>query len=271
MIQTKNPSPHHVKWQESDYKFPFRRWKPPPLVYPCSQSEKEALRALKNAFEPLPPYAAMEKQAKEQNGLVALDIPLPNGRIAFLENTAEKCVSPQTKHSREGMQGARHWVQRVDTPENMFRRLTDGYGISLMFGERCHQYIRNSNNWRGISGVLLDIDVFRDERHPNAPAPVYSMQELFERYPLIPRICSFVLPSASSLHDGRPFKARGILLFPKPITDMRIYRAFGDILCSELDCIPPNVTKNPVSVGFGNLHNADIKYINLAPDLGGIQ
>ena len=37
---------------------------------------------------------------------------------------------------------------------------------------------------------------------------------------------------------------------------MRIYRAFGDMLCSELDCIPSNVTKNPVAVGFGNTHNA---------------
>ena len=43
---------------------------------------------------------------------------------------------------------------------------------------------------------------------------------------------------------------------------MRILRAFGDILCAELDCIPANVTKNPVAVGFGNTHNAAEAYRN---------
>ena len=254
---------NRAKWKSSDFKSPFQNWQPPPLIYSCSDDEKQALHTLKNAFAPLPPYKVMEQHAIEQNALVKVDgIPLPTGHIAFLENTAEQCTSPQTKHSSEGMQGARHWVQRVDTPEGVFQRLTDGYGISLMFGERCHQYIRNSNNWRGISGCLLDIDVFRDEKHPDAPAPVYSFDELFLRYPLIPRICAFVIPSASSLYKGRPFKARGLVLFPEPITDMRVYRQFGDILCGELDCIPQNVTKNPVAVGFGNTHNAAQAYRN---------
>ena len=215
---------------------------------------------MKAAFDPLAPYKELEQKAVRGNTCVEVNIPIPNGHITFLENTAEQCASPQTKHSSEGMQGARHWVQRVDTPDNMFQRLTDGYGISLMFGERCHQYIRNSNNWRGISGCMLDIDVFRDEKHPDAPAPVYSLNELFDRYPLIPQICSFILPSASSLYEGRPFKARGVVLFPEPVTDMRVYRAFGDILCGAIDCIPKNVTKNPVAVGFGNTHNAPLAF-----------
>ena len=254
------------KWGTATYKYPFSRWTPPEILYPCQPREKDALHALKNTFQPLPVYKDLEKQAIEANTLVSIEVPLPAGQIAFLENTAEKCTSPQTKHSREGMQGARHWVQRVDTPDGMFRRLTDGYGVSLMFGERCHQYIRNSNNWRGISGFMLDIDVFRDEEHPDAPEPVYSQDELFARYPLIPRICSYLIPSASSLYDGRPFKARGIVLFPQPITDQRAYRAFGDILCGEIDCIPANVTKNPVAVGFGNTHNAPQVYRNNSPD-----
>ena len=251
-----------MKWELSDYKSNrrFLDWTPPPLIYPCKSVEKDALRALKAAFDPLAPYKQLETQAIERNTLVDIHLPLPDRLIAFLENTAEQCASPQTKHSSEGMQGARHWVQRVDTPDNMFQRLTDGYGISLMFGERCHQYIRNSNNWRGISGCLLDIDVFRDEKHPDAPAPVYSLNELFDRYPLIPQICSFILPSASSLYEGRPFKARGVVLFPEPVTDMRVYRAFGDILCGAIDCIPKNVTKNPVAVGFGNTHNAPLAF-----------
>lgn len=256
-----------MKWKASDYKSPFQNWSPPKLVYPCSpETEKEALQALKQAFEPLTPYKQMEHLAIEQNAVVSIEVPLPDRYIAFLENTAEKCTSPQTKHSQEGMQGARHWVQRVDTPDNAFRRLTDGYGISLMFGERCHQYIRNSNNWRGISGVMLDIDVFRDEKNPDAPEPVFSMQELFDRYPLLPRICSLILPSASSLYEGRPFKARGVVLFPDPVTDQRVYRAFGDLLLSELDCIPANVTKNPVAVGFGNTHNAPDAFRSDAAD-----
>ena len=268
-----------IKWKASDYKYPFHHWTPPKLVYPCRPSEKDALHALKNFFQPLPPYQALETQAKEQNTQVTLDGPLADGHIAFLENTAERCTSPTTKHSQDGMQGARHWVQRIDTPDKMFQRLTDGYGVSLMFGERCHQYIRNSNNWRGISGVQLDLDVWyqqpdalkkkleaedrnadfiaeRLDANEKLPLPVYSQSELFERYPLIPRICAFIFPTASSMHEGHPFKTRGTVLFPEPVTDMRIYRAFGDMLCSEIDCIPANVTKNPVAVGFGNTHNA---------------
>lgn len=255
-----------MKWKASDYKYPLQHWTPPELLYPSEPSEKEVLHALKSAFQPLPPYASLENQAREQNTLVTLDISLPDGQIAFLENTAEQCTSPQTKHSQAGMQGAKHWVQRVDTPEGVFRRLTDGYGISLMFGERCHQYIRNSNNWRGISGCLLDVDLFEDDKTPEAPPPVYSMQELFDRYPLLPQICRFILPSASSLYEGRPFKARGVLLFPEPVTDQRVYRAFGDLLLSELNCIPANVTKNPVAVGFGNTHNAKDTVFNDATD-----
>ena len=245
-----------MKWKESDFRYPFKHWTLPELLYPCPPQEKDALHALKSDFHPVPPYKEMEAAAREQDTLVSIDVPLPDGQIAFLENTAEKCTSPQTKHSQAGMQGARHWVQRVDTPEGMFRRLTDGYGVSLMFGERCHQYIRNSNTWRGVSGVLLDIDVFRDEKHPDAPEPVYSQAELFERYPLLQRICSYLIPSASSLYEGRPFKARGVVILSQPITDQRVFRALGDILCGELDCIPKNVTKNPVAVGFGNTHNA---------------
>jgi len=268
-----------MKWKPSDYRYPFQHWTPPELLYPCESSEKAALHALKSAFQPLPPYASQENQAREQNTLVTLDIPLPDGHIAFLENTAEQCISPQTKHSQAGMQGAKHWVQRVNTLENAFRRLTDGYGISLMFGERCHQYIRNSNNWRGNFGCMLDLDVWYEQpetiqkkleaddrdadfiakrlaENEKLPKPVFSMQELFDHYPLLPRICSFILPSANSLYEGRPFKARGIVLFPKPVTDQRVYRAIGDILLSEIDCIPANVTKNPVAVGFGNTHNA---------------
>ena len=64
----------------------------------------------------------------------------------------------------------------------------------------------------------------------------------------------------------RPFKARGVILYPEPITDQRLYRAFGDILCGELDCIPANVTKNPVAVGFGNTHNAPQVYRNETVD-----
>ena len=289
-----------MKWKQTDYKSynsepppKFINWRCPPLIYPCSPAEAEALQALKGVFEPLPPYKQMEAAAIEQNALVSIEVPLPDGYIAFLENTAEKCTSPQTKHSREGMQGARHWVQRVDTPENMFRRLTDGYGKSLMFGERCHQYIRNSNNYRGNFGMMLDIDVFREnpesilrkaeaegispellekrlKENEARPEPCDSQAELFDRYPILPRICSLILPTASSLHEGRPYKARGGVLFPEVVTDMRVYRAFGDMLLSELDCVPANVTKNPIAVGFGNTHNAALAHLNLNPDIGSI-
>ena len=241
-------------------------WKLPRLIFPVSDTEKDALHSLKDAFQPLAPYRdntqgkGLEAHAIATESLVEIDTPIPQGYIAFLENTAEQCTSPTTKHSQAGMNRAEAWVQRVDTPARMFQRLTDGYGISLMFGERFHQFIRNSHNWRGCSGMMLDIDLFKDEDHPDAPEPCTSQAELFDRFPLIPRICSYLIPSASSLYEGRPFKARGLVLFPEPVTDQRIYRAFGDLLLQTLDCIPANVTKNPVAVGFGNTHNAPQAY-----------
>lgn len=256
-----------AKWTGADYdNRPLDNWKPPPLVYPCSETEKTALQQLITDFAPLKPYRQLEAEARADDTLVTGAARLPEGYYAFLENTAEKCTSPQTKHSQKGMQGAQHWVQRVDTAEGIFNRLTDGYGISLMFGERFHQFIRNSNNWRGIFGTMLDIDAFRDDKHPDRPDPVYSLDELLSRYPLLARICAFILPSASSLYNGSPFKARGIILFQEPITDQRVYREFGNLLLAELDCIPANVTKNPVAVGFGNTHNLTQARRNDAPD-----
>ena len=151
------------KWTDAKYTSPFHQWTPPPLIYPVSDTERETLHALKNVFDPLYIYPDMEARAVEKKGQVQIDVPIPAGYIAFLENTAEQCTSPQTKHSREGMQGARHWVQRVDTPDGMFQRLTDGSGVSLMFGERYCQYIRNKNNWRGVYGVQLDLDVWYED------------------------------------------------------------------------------------------------------------
>ena len=272
-----------MKWTANDFKRNNKprhlfNWKPPKFIYPCDATELSALKGLQKSFNPLPPYkrksdpaTGMEFDAIQNGTLVDINTPIPDGHIAFLENTAEQCTSPETKHSREGKESARHWTQRIDTPEGVFKRLTDGYGISLMFGERFHQFIRNGNNWRGISGVLLDIDVFRDEKHPDAPNPVESRDELFAQHSLLARICSFILPTASSLHEGRSFKSRGAILFPTPITDQRIYRAFASILIAEIDCIPSNVTSNPVAVGFGNTHNAAQAWHNPSPDTDWIQ
>ena len=105
-----------MKWKASDYRRPFHHWSPPKRMYPSDESELIALHALKNAFRSVISYKQIEAQAIEQNALVSIDIPIPDGHIAFLENTAEKCTSPQSKHSEAGMQGARHWVQRVAPP-----------------------------------------------------------------------------------------------------------------------------------------------------------
>ena len=274
------------KWTAKDYNNrKLLDWSPPHFTYPCSDKEHKALWAIKHAFDPLPVYNAMEKQAITNDTLVSADIPIPENTIAFLENTAEKCTSPTTKHSRAGMNSAKHWVQRLDTPAGMFRRLTDGYGISLMFGERYHQFIRNGHNWRGSSGFTLDPDVWHENpdtlskkleaegktlqtieaqlaKNETYPKPVYSMEELLERYPLLSRICRFILPTASSLYKGRAFLARGIVLFPKHLTDKRAFRKFGDVLLGQIDCLPANVTKNPLAVGFGNTHNAPYAHDN---------
>ena len=279
-----SPTDALVKWTAHDYLDkngkPKRLldWKPPRWdKFAVSDTEEDALHALKDAFQPVAPYKdntqgkGVEAHAIDHGSLVQIDTPIPVGYVAFLENTAERCTSPTTKHSEAGMNRAKEWVQRVDTPARMFQRLTGGFGISLMFGERFHQFIRNSHNWRGSSGVMLDIDLFKDADHPDAPEPCTSQAELFDRFPLIPRICSYLIPSASSLYEGRPFKARGLVLFPEPVTDQRIYRALGDLLLQEIDCIPANVTKNPAAVGFGNTHNAPQAYANPDPDTQWIQ
>ena len=56
-----------IKWKASDYKSAFQHWTPPELIYPCQPTEKDALHALKNLFQPLPPYQELEPLAKEQN------------------------------------------------------------------------------------------------------------------------------------------------------------------------------------------------------------
>ena len=71
--------------------------------------------------------------------------------------------------------------------------------------------------------------------------------------------------------EGRPFKGRGIILFPEPITDKRVYRAIGDSLLAEIDCMLAGVTHNPCAVGFGNTHNAPQAYDNPTPDDAWIQ
>ena len=272
------------KWTAADYPDkngnpkPLLDWKAPRLdIFPTHDAEKHTLHALKDAFASLLPYkdnstfTGMESHAIANTALVEAPTPIPPGYIAFLENTAERCTSPDTKHSQAGMNRAKEWVQRIDTPGRMFERLTRGYGLSMMFGERFHQFIRNGHNWRGASGIMLDIDLFLDDDHPDAPEPVYSMDALFDRYPFIPRLCRYVIPSASSLHEGRPFKGRGIILFPEPITDKRVYRAVGDSLLAEIDCMLAGVTHNPLAVGFGNTHNAPQAYDNPTPDDAWIQ
>ena len=122
-----------AKWTGADYdNRPLDNWKPPPLVYPCSETEKTALQQLITDFAPLKPYRQLEAEARADDTLVTGTARLPEGYYAFLENTAEKCTSPQTKHSQKGMQGAQRWVQRVDTAEGIFNRLTDGYGIRCL-------------------------------------------------------------------------------------------------------------------------------------------
>ena len=261
-----------MKWTADDYgNRQLIDWKPPRLVYRTHETETAALHSLKNTFASLPRYNQLEAEATAENRIVSVPAEIPNPYYAFLENTTEKCTSPEKKHSKSGMEGALHWVQRIGTAYDIFSRLTDGYGISLMYGERFHQFIRNSRNWYGVSGILLDLDEFREEKHPERPEPVYSLDELFDRYPLLKRICAFIMPSASSFWQGRPFKARGIILPPEPITDMRVYRAIGDTLVSEIDCIPSGVTKNPLSVGFGNTHNAHLAWYNNEIDIEWIQ
>ena len=150
------------KWTASDYQGRHLiDWKPQKtLTYNANETEIEALREIKRAFAPHPPYSDLETAAIDSEPLVEIDVPVPAGHIAFLENTAEQCTSPDTKHSQDGMQRAHHWVQRVGKPPAMFQRLTDG--ISLMCGERYHQFIRNKHNWRVAFGTMLDIDVFRE-------------------------------------------------------------------------------------------------------------
>lgn len=304
-----------TKWTDKDFDYPVKIWKPPKkLLYPCFDTERSALEQLITDFAPLPPYdtssvlQGMQPAAETQKRLVSVPYTVPKGYHAFLESTAEQCISRETKHG-EPTHSAKNWILRVDTLDGIVKRLINGYSISGMFGERCGQYIRNSRNWRGNTLHLLDIDDWREtvksgsieyeieqmhfdgletetieertakERvfirrvinNAMKPEPCFSEKELFERYPLLPRICTFIMPSASSLIDGRPFKARGVIRYLKPITDRRVFHAFGDLLLTEIDCIPANVTKNAISIGFGNTQNAEQAYCNDSPDTDWIQ
>ena len=104
------------KWTAADYPDkngnpkPLLDWKAPRLdIFPTHDAEKHTLHALKDAFAPLPPYrdnsiaTGIESKAIDAEALVEIPPPIPPGYIAFLENTAERCTSPATKHSEDGM------------------------------------------------------------------------------------------------------------------------------------------------------------------------
>ena len=98
------------KWTAHDYPDEYGKpkhlldWKPPRLVFAVSDIEKDALNALKDAFQPLAPYTdttqatGLETTAIANEKLVETPTPIPPGHIVFLENTAERCTSPTTKH-----------------------------------------------------------------------------------------------------------------------------------------------------------------------------
>ena len=247
------------KHKNLNYSADFTVWTPPKsLIYPCSESEADSLRQLQKCFAPKPIYADMESVAKAENRLVELTLNLPDGHVPFLENTHGRCTSPYNKQDSKTVNAAGNWVQRVDTWDNIHRRLTDGWIVSLMFGERAivdskrTQYIRNSNNWRGNFGILLDLDTWRDDGHPDAPEPVWSLAELLERYPILRRMCSLILPSASSLHNGNPFKARGVVPVSEPIFDRRLFQKVAELILVDVDCMIAGPTKNPIAGGYGN-------------------
>ena len=246
---------NRTKYKDAVYDNPPKLWKPPPLVFPYSPREKNDLQRLYCHIAGLERYEERERAAEENETLVNYNPPLCEGFYAFLENTTERCTSRETKqkgHSKSA------WVERIGTEADVVKRLTEGYAVSLSFCERYLNTTRNKHNFGFASGMALDIDVFNVAgKAPEKPDPVYSLDALIKAYPLLSHFCRFLMPSAGYI-EGQHWRGRGVIFFPKPITDYRVFQAFADRLCEALPCLPVNVTKNPIAEAFGNTHNAHL-------------
>ena len=231
----------------------YRRWTAPATPYPISDAEAENLKEIVEAVQALPRYEDLEADAVNNDTLVTL--PFDIDGVAFQENTAHQTVSVETKSTNASYE-IKNWRLRHGTIDALCQRLLDGYAVSPALCDRFGPYIRRGALWYGAWGVILDCDEFRTDKKTDRPDPVYSRDAFFEQYPLMQEYAAFLMPSASSLMEGKPFKARAVIPFPEKVTDKRLFYAIGDHLCSVLPFLPQHVTKNPVVVAFGAKHQA---------------
>ena len=245
-----------TKYQGVSYGYtPPKLWKTPPLVFPYTPDEKNDLQRLYGHIAGLDRYEVRDSEAQARDELVDWTPPLREGVFAFLENTTERCVSRETKqntHTRDA------WVERIANEREVVKRLTEGYALSLSFCERYQNITRNKHNFCFASGLALDIDVFNvDGTAPEKTDPVFSLDALLSAYPRLEKFCRFVMPSAGYI-EGQHWRGRGVIFFPEPIRDYRVFQAFGDLICEAFPFLPPTVTKKPIAVAFGNTHNAHL-------------
>ena len=239
----------------------YKDWRQPRVAIPITPDEADALEHCVTALRGLPTYRDLESKAVESGSIVSLsasDLDIPDGKIAFLENNMHPIRSPKNKPTgNDPVYYRKNWRLRIGTEAEFYQRLTAGYAVSLAVCDRYGEVIRKGELWYAASGMMLDLDEYRSNEKPDRPESVWSLAELFEKYPILMAWCRFIIPSPRALFEDRPFKARAYLPFPRPITDIRVFHEIGDMICKHLPMLPQNVTKNPIAVAFGAAHHAD--------------
>ena len=251
------------KEKKRDRKWTYRHWRPDPPVIPISVMEQEQIDALSEYLLDLPLYSELETD----DAILEQPLPIPDGQIAYLENDKEPVLCVTDKPSVDTKNGAytgRNWRLRVTDYDGFICRFEKGFAVSSAICDRYGRYIRRGELWYGSSRLLGDGDEWADGTPEKAkyPDPCYSLDELLERYPLLREYARAIIPSARSLHKGRPFKCRIDFDFGQVITDARVFKAIGSLLSQEFPFLPPGVTHNPIVVAFGAAHQYKDAWIN---------
>ena len=249
--------------KKRDRKWTFRHWVPVPPVIPISVMEQEQIDALSEYLLDLPLYSELETD----DAILEQPLPIPDGQIAYLENDKEPVLCVTDKPSVDTKDGAytgRNWQLRVTDYDGFLCRFEKGVAVSSAICDRYGRYIRRGELWYGSSRLLGDGDEWADGTPEKAkyPDPCYSLDELLERYPLLREYATAIIPSARSLHEGRPFKCRIDFNFGQVITDKRVFKAIGTLLSQEFPFLPIGVTHNPIVVAFGAAHQYKDAWIN---------
>lgn len=255
---------NHRLWHDSNGNYrDYRDWTPHQPVIPIDKTEQSLIDHVSSTLSNLPTYSDLETEAREQDRIVDISehLSLPDPYIVFLENDTTPIRTPKDKPATNGPIYYRgNWRLRVGTINDLITRLEMGLAISMGMCDRFGDTLRQGVLWYGAYGIALDCDEFADgtQNKAHRPDPCYSMDEFLNMFPQIQEFARYIIPSARSLYQGRPFKARAFVPFEVPVYDYRVFQRIANKLNQMFLFLPEGVTKNGIASAFGAAHNAHI-------------